>query len=877
MHVVATESFQLPNGLEVVMLKLQHIPAVCSLMHYAVGSGLERPGERGVTHFLEHMFFSDARTYGTRPVHQTLARLGGEWNAWTDRDATCHLIALPSSQLDFALDLEADRMSRLRFDPDRVEAERAVIAAERRQREGSASFRLLDAFLERVFAGSSYAHHALGSLEDIHAISLTDLERYYADYIGPANATLILTGDLDFEFVHRRVTHWFGSLPSGVKVTPTVIADLQQTEQRLTVPFPSASPHVLMGFKTVPADHADTSALIVLSSVLSGGHSFLSQGMGHKLGSSSLLHMRLVESGLAQKVNTRPWLLTKAGLFTIGFAPRNGVSPSVAEGRVLDEIERLKESLVPEDVVRRAVRQIDAQVRYTMQSNPTAAAFLATVCLPMGYRSARSFMQALAAVTPEDVQRVVRTYFRAERRTVAWLVPGDPGAVSFPVHSTEAAQRRHVPLGVQTAAATTGGRELLESVSWTPPLERFHTPGGGTLLVYRSPGFPGVHVRVQLAVGSIHADRDKAGLPQLVGEMLHPAAGRDGPVRAAWLDDRAISLQVDVLPESTVLSVWCLPEDLDGVAELIRVRLAHPDYSPEDIRTARHRLAAKLLQQRKHSRYVAYRALLGLLYPEGHPFRRIPEVESTLERISADDIEKFHKDWLTASRCVITVIGDVDTDDVRRAFEDVVPRGGRVQDPVFPPPVGKPSQVRVPVTGNVLTSVAIGWPTVPRNHEDYLPLWALAYALGGNGAATFSPRLLQTLRNACGLSYHVSTQFGSSKGQTPWTIHVGVHAAQVAQALDVIRDEMERVCTTPMPADELTSIQRFLINHFLVAHDRVDRLAEFFTSVEEYDLGMEYPQRMITEIQALTSEQLLTVAAKYLNPDAASVAVAGPQ
>ena len=210
------EMHTLDNGLRVVLSEDHSTPIVHLQMVYHVGSKNERPGRTGFAHLFEHMMFKGSKNVLPDSHLTMISRVGGDGNAYTTEDATTYLQTVPSQYLPLVLWLEADRMATLRIDQRTFEAEREVVKEERRWRYEDAPFGLLTEILyDQAYTVHPYKHSVIGSMEDLEAASIEDVQDFYDTYYVPENATLVLVGDFDPVQALAHIKLYFGRVPKA--------------------------------------------------------------------------------------------------------------------------------------------------------------------------------------------------------------------------------------------------------------------------------------------------------------------------------------------------------------------------------------------------------------------------------------------------------------------------------------------------------------------------------------------------------------------------------------------------------------------------------------------------------------------------------------
>ncbi|MEZ6188504.1 MAG: pitrilysin family protein [Planctomycetota bacterium] len=405
----------LDNGLQVLVLEDPSIPNATLHLAWKVGSRNERPGITGLAHFFEHMMFSGGAKYGKR-FDATMERRGGSNNAYTTHDVTVYTDWFPAAELPLILDMEADRMAGMNFDPRIVASEREVVASERRLSMDEPSSVLAEQLWAAAYTAHPYQWDVLGWMVDIQHWTQEDLEAFFAAHYAPNTAVLVIVGDVQADEVFALVEAAMGKLPRGPERRPIHTQEPpQRGERRLVVEDPTANAAQVMCAWHIPqTDHPDFAPLDVAEKLLLGGE-------------TSRLYQRLVDDeercldvgGGWQGYQFDP------SLFTVELLLREGQDPAAAEAVIYEEIAGLQQEGPAAAELAKAKRQIVASfLRQLTTQNGKAGVIVETELFFGGWERLQARLDAVEAVTGEDVQRVLAAYLRQRNRTVATLVPG---------------------------------------------------------------------------------------------------------------------------------------------------------------------------------------------------------------------------------------------------------------------------------------------------------------------------------------------------------------------------------------------------------------------------------------------------------------------
>lgn len=403
----------LANGLRVVTHRDASSPTVAVRVLYDVGGKNDPPGRSGFAHLFEHMMFKSTKNMPNEKMDRLTEDVGGYNNASTWPDFTNYYQVVPSNYLESILWAESDRMVDLNVDEENFASERDVVKEEYRQgvlaNPYGRFFQMLDGL---SFQKHPYRRGVIGNLEELDAASREDAERFYREFYRPDNAVLFVVGDFDPAQLDRWVDHYFAPIkrPEG-EIPRVTITEPDWTEERRydetgpIVPFPA----VAITYLAPPSRHSDVPALQIAESILSDGE-------------SSRLYQALVrEQQIAQQAQFSADIRVDKGLlYFIGVASEKGTSASL-EKALLAEIGKMQEATVGAKELEKAKNQLVARAIRQRENNDGRAAIIERAVAYHGDPTAVNVQVArLQAVTAEDVQRVMKKYFRDNNRVVIY-------------------------------------------------------------------------------------------------------------------------------------------------------------------------------------------------------------------------------------------------------------------------------------------------------------------------------------------------------------------------------------------------------------------------------------------------------------------------
>ena len=413
------------NGLAVITREMHHSPVASFWIWYRVGSRNEVTGSTGISHWVEHMLFKGTPAFPQGEFDKAIARQGGIFNGMTWIDFTTYFETLPSDRVDLALRAESDRMANAVFDSEEVERERTVIISERQGHENDPEFLLGEALQAAAFQAHPYRQSVIGWQSDLEAITREQLYAHYRAHYIPSRAVIAVAGDFATNAMVARVEELFGGIPSRPAVPALQVTEPpQRGERRVTVEGPGTTAYLEIVFRAPCATDADFHSMVVLDTIL-GGAKGMSLWGGGTSNRSSRLYKALVDTELASSVDCALSSTVDPYLFSFSATVRDGRSTADVEAALLAEIDRAISEPVSEAELAKSIKQTRAQFAYSSESVTDQGYWLGFSELVADVGWFESFLENLAAVTAQDVQRAARQYLSRTQRNVGWYVPTD--------------------------------------------------------------------------------------------------------------------------------------------------------------------------------------------------------------------------------------------------------------------------------------------------------------------------------------------------------------------------------------------------------------------------------------------------------------------
>jgi zinc protease len=402
---------------------------------------------------------------------------------------------------------------------------------------------------------------------------------------------------------------------------------------------------------------------------------------------------------------------------------------------------------------------------------------------------------------------------------------------------------------------------------------------GVTVIAKRTTTTPAVTLLANVRAGSVRDSAEHPGLAHFVSRTIDRGTDRHSADELAeQLDNRGVTLSASVNRHLLSLACTCLVEDVDDVLGLVTQILMRPAFPSVEVNRRRGEIITLIRQDEDSPAVVAVETLMSMLYGPAHPYGcRLRGTVESVERVERLTLQQFHARHCVPTGLSLAVVGDIEParaiDAARSAFDGW--SGGTsadVTDVLMPRTSGRQSRV-VPMMNKSQTDIAYGFATIARQDASYH-----AYSLMNNilGQYSLGGRLGDSIREEQGMAYYVFSVLEANLMPGPLVIRAGVSPANVAKAVDSIDTELRKLVASGPTEQELIESKQYLIGSMPRTLETNMGIASYLQTAEFFGLGLDYDVRMPDLLRSVTHEQVHEAARRAINPDDATVVVAGP-
>ncbi|MBD2439554.1 pitrilysin family protein [Nostoc sp. FACHB-110] len=870
----------LDNGLTVLTKEIHTAPVVSVQVWYKVGSRNEGKGESGISHQLEHLMFKGTTD---RPVQfgRLFSALGSQFNAFTSYDETAYFGTVQRDKLQALLTLEADRMKNSLIGPDQLKSEKRVVISELQGYENSPSYRLDRAVMRAAFPNRAYGLSVGGTKADVEKFTVEQVRNYYQTYYSPDNATLVITGDFETKPVLKAVQETFGKLTKRQnaivehqKTTTSQNPQPPTANSQLPTPIVLKEPgsaSLLQAVYPLPdINHPDVPAIDVMDAILTGGR-------------SSRLYQALVESGLASSVSGAAAELIEPGWYEIDATAAPGQKLEKIAQVMQTSLSQLQQKTVSQEELNRAKTLLQASFVLNNQDITSQASQLGYNQTVAGdYRYIERYLSAIAKVTPQEVQRVAKTYLVPAKQTIGYFEPtqpdGKPGTSNAGTGRTAENFSPGQPVDPAELAKYLPPANSATQPNQQPLPQQFSLANGLRVLLLPDSSLPTINISGHIDAGSEFDSNQKAGLASLTAEnLMNGTKAKNALALAKTLEDRGASLDFNASREGVSINAEGLSANLSTLVQTLADVLQNSNFPPDQLELSRQRALTGLQLQLDDPNSLARRVFQQAIYPANHPFYSFPTVES-LKNISREDVLGYYREHYRPDTTTLALVGDFDSNKVKELLNQSF---AKWQAQGKAPAVNLP-QVALPETSTRLNKVIpgkaeavtyIGYNGISRKDPRYYAALVLNQILGGD---TLASRLGTEVRDRLGLTYGIYSGFAAGINPGPFLIEMQTAPTDAQKAIVSTLALLKQLREQGITPAELNTAKRSITNGYPVDLANPSDVASIIVNNSVLGLSpteiREFPRR----IQAVTMTQIQQVIKDLIQPEKVVIVTAGP-
>jgi zinc protease len=871
--------YALANGMKVLLFPDQSKPTVTVNITYLVGSRHEGYGETGMAHLLEHLVFKGTPKHPNIP--QELTEHGAFPNGTTWYDRTNYFETMPATDvnLEWALDLEADRMVNSFIAQKDLESEFSVVRNEFESGENDPTGVTLQRTMATAFEWHNYGKSTIGARSDIENVPIARLQAFYRRYYQPDNAILVVAGKFDEAKTLQLIAQKFGSIPRperslerGNLLFPTYTRDPDQDGEREVTVRRVGDTQVLIAAYKVPAGpHPDFAAVDVLTEILSktpGGR----------------LHTALVQPGLVAGTFGVNFQLREPGLLFAIAQLRKEQSADSARRVMLAAIEGFAQRPVTAEELTQAKAALARQIELSMNNSQNVALDLSEWASMGDWRLLFIHRDRIERVTAADVQRVATTYLKPDNRTLGRFVPTDaPNRVTIPVVAEATVDS--IARAYRGRAAMAAGEAFDPSPANIDARTVRSQLANGFKLAMLPKQTRGNQVvaRISLRHGTLQTLQGRSHITSLIPAMLDKGTATRSRQQIREEFDR-LRAQVGFggAGNNIVATITTTRDNLLPTLQLVGEILKTPAFPANEFEELRREQLAALEEQKSEPTSLAVVAFQRRLnpYPAGHPLATTSFEEdiANLQATTVAQVSAAYQELVGASYGDLAIVGDFDRAAVE-AWAKTTFEGWRSPKPFarlerrfFDVPQFTES-IETPDKANAFFIAGQNL-RIRDDAPDYPALTIGNFILGGG---FLNSRLATRIRQRDGISYGVGS--GVSAASLDSVGSFGANAIYAPE--NVLRletafgEEIGRILKDGITPEELEAARSAWLQQRVQMRANDGQIAAMFAAQYLTGRTMAFEQQLDDKVRALTVNDVNAALRRHINLARISTVKAG--
>ena len=878
--------YQLDNGLTVILEENHSSPVVAVNVWVKTGSACEVEGEYGLAHVHEHMLFKGTEKRKVGEIARVIESSGGDINAFTSFDETVYYVVIASRFLDTALDVLADTMQNSTFDPEELNKELEVVVEEISRGKDSPSRNLSEKMFSTTFTEHPYGRPVIGSEESVRSFTREGITDFYKKWYAPNNMVLVVVGDFKTAEVMPKIEELYGKFPSNELPECVINNEPEQEGMRTYVlDKPLQEGYFSLAYHVPNAKHEDTAVIDVLSNILGGGES------------SRLFRNIKEDKGLVNSIYAYAFTPKYEGLFAVG----GSIDPTKSKealSEIIKEVNRFKYEPVSDDELQRVKVNLESDALYTKETMQGQAQKLGFYEVETDdFRYEQEYLDRVSKVTKEDIMLAAQTYFSDDNLTAGFLLPSDSITISDK-EIKDVAQRASKEVNDKNAGK---GEVLIEKDTMAKAdvpqadsdnieqtqsgtqdktigdVNKYVLTNGITVLIKRNDSVPLFAARAAFLGGVRYEDESTNGVSNFVSRMLTRGTETRNALQIAQ-EIESIAGEIEGFSgrNSFGVTVESLSKNFVPAMDIFADVILNPGFTPDEVERAKREILADINRQGDNLLRTTVNLFLETLYTE-HPYKLNPL--GTSENVSAFDskaLREFYERYARPENLVITVVGNVNEEEVLNVIKKDF--GGMKKGSTPDPEIkadAPPSEIREKIDtkqDKAQTHILLGFQGPTLMDDDHYAIEVLNTIMSGMGG-----RLFLELRDKKSLAYTVTSFYTPGLEPGFLGVYIGTAPQKEEEAIEGMKEQLELLLKEGVTDEEIARAQNYLVGNFEIGLQQNSAQAAKIAFDELYGIGWEEYNAYPEKIYAVTKEDVVEAANKYIDLDKYTIAIVKPE
>jgi len=847
------EKFTLDNGLTVIVHEDKKVPMVAVNVWYHVGSKNEKPGKSGFAHLFEHLMFNGTENYNNE-YFEPFEKIGAtSQNGTTNSDRTNYFQNVPTNAIDLALWMESERMGHILgvIDKEKLDEQRGVVQNEKRLGEnrpyGKARERLSQATYPK---GHPYSWTVIGSMEDLNAATLDDVQEWFKSYYGPNNAVLVLAGDIDLETAKEKVNEYFGDIPSGPSfVKPRTWIAKRTEDTRDTMEDDVSQSLIYMIWNVPELGSYEASALELAAGTLSGGKN------------SPLYKELIYEQQIATSAYSYYYGREIAGQFIVSIQVAKDQDPEFVEQEAMKVINKYLKTGPNKKLLSNEKTERYADAIFGLQriggfggKADILASYQTYFNDPDFYfKEAKDYLE----MTSLEVKKIAND----------WLSSGRYVLTINPKMRTSVAISK-----VDRSKGVPYPSEDSKLKFKFPEIRQTSLDNDARLVVISRKDLPIVEMQVMFDGGYAIETDNSLGHVNFTMSMLDEGTSKYNVFGYEDLkSELGSSISFGSSLDTTYASLSSLKINLEPTLDLLLESLLNPTFPEQEIQRLKKIWVSNIEESLTTPASMAGRQVGPLLFGKDHPYGKPSGAGTTksISNITRKDIVDIHKKLTDPSKATFILAGDIDLEEAKQLLNkrlknwtsssninnnvDLYNVDDQKESRVFL--IDKPDAIQ-----SYILAVQLLPPT---NSPDDIVIDYMNYAIAGS----FTSRLNMNLREDKSWSYGVRTGIGSALGQRLMQVRAPVQTDKTIESIqEILKEYNGYITSNPITEQELDKAKKARTLRMPGNYETVGSLLNGVSGIVKYDRELDYLDTLADKRNMINLAEVINASTKYINP-----------
>jgi zinc protease len=854
--------YRLHNGLRVLLAPDDSKPTTTVNVTYQVGSRMEKYGETGMAHLLEHLMFKGSPNYPGKNIVQEFAKRGMRYNGSTNFDRTNYFETFTAGDdnLDWVLKMEADRMVNSNIWRQDLDSEMTVVRNEMESGENDPGNILMEKMTAAAYQWHSYGKSTIGARSDVENVNIEHLQAFYRNFYQPDNAVLIVTGKFDANQTLGRITRYFGAIARPARTLEPLwtVEPVQDGAREVTLSRVGDTPVVAALYHIPQGASDDFAALQVLGNILGDTP-------------NGRLYKALVQKKLAANVGSATMALHDPGYALVIAILEKEQPRDKAVQALIDTTENIRKNPITEAELKRAQTIIANGIERTLDDPAQFGVRLSEAVAAGDWRLIFLNRDRVAALTVADVQRVAENYLKESNRTLGEFIPTaapDRAVMPPPVDVQK------LVAGYQGKDAVAAGEAFDPSPANIEKRTKRYTLINGMQVAELQKQTRGKTVDGTLLIntGDVDSLMGKKWVADIAGHMLQRGAGKLSRQQIAdRLAELKATLNAQAFAGHVAISFKTRRDQLGDLLDLLGELVRHPTFPESELAEIKTEMLTGLEARRHEPEAVAQNALArhDNPYPKGDVRynETFDEQSDAIKAVNVADLKALHGALYGADHGQIALVGDFDPGAVEpqlaRLFGSWNAHITYVRLPNPYRASGSASQqLETPDKANAFYTAGLA---IPLKDDDSAiePLLLGERILGSGGMKS---RIADRLRQKDGISYGA----GSGLSLDPYEANskLFLSAIYAPQNLPKLKADIADVLSTLLrdgvTEQELAEAKSGLLQGWSVGRTQDGTLAAQLANQMKIGRSMTFVEAREAQVQAASVDEVNMALRKYV-------------